>query len=212
MYMEKICNKCQENKDINQFNKKHDSKDGFRTICRDCQKLIRNKEKEKEQYKLWSEKNRKKLNAYAKEYRLKNPKPKKNKVKKTIEEKREYNRIYYREKRNNDLLYKLRKNIQRNICKNIRKINHGTNRTKTLTALGCSYDQLKLHLESQWEPWMNWDNYGLYNGQPNYGWDIDHIIPTSSAKTEEGVIALNHYTNLQPLCSYINRSVKQNIY
>jgi hypothetical protein len=24
---------------------------------------------------------------------------------------------------------------------------------------------------------MIWDNYGLYNGTPEYGWDIDHIIP-----------------------------------
>ena len=34
---------------------------------------------------------------------------------------------------------------------------------------------------------MNWENYGLYNGELNYGWDIDHIIPISSAKTEEEV-------------------------
>ena len=56
---------------------------------------------------------------------------------------------------------------------------------------------------------MNWDNYGRYNGELNYGWDIDHKIPTSSAITEEDVIKLNHYTNLQPLCSFINRVVKR---
>jgi hypothetical protein len=55
---------------------------------------------------------------------------------------------------------------------------------------------------------MNWDNYGLYNGESNYGWDIDHIIPSSSAITEEELIKLNHFTNLQPLCSYINRKIK----
>jgi hypothetical protein len=57
---------------------------------------------------------------------------------------------------------------------------------------------------------MTWDNYGLYNGEPNYGWDIDHKIPSSSAITEEDLIKLNHYTNLQPLCSKINRDVKRN--
>jgi hypothetical protein len=36
----------------------------------------------------------------------------------------------------------------------------------------------------------------------NKSWDIDHIIPISSAKTKEDIIRLNHYTNLQPLCSY----------
>ena len=59
---------------------------------------------------------------------------------------------------------------------------------------------------------MNWDNYGLYNGKKDYGWDIDHIIPLSKAKIEDDVIKLNHYTNLQPLCSYINRIVKKDNY
>jgi len=58
---------------------------------------------------------------------------------------------------------------------------------------------------------MTWENKGLYNGELSYGWDIDHIIPLSSASTEEELIKLNHYTNLQPLCSYINRYIKMNI-
>ena len=57
---------------------------------------------------------------------------------------------------------------------------------------------------------MTWDNRGKYNGTPNFGWDIDHIIPTSTAKTIDDVITLNHYTNLQPLCSHINRDIKRN--
>lgn len=64
-------------------------------------------------------------------------------------------------------------------------------------------------MESKFEPWMNWNNYGLYNGELNYGWDIDHIVPISSANTEEEIIKLNHYTNLQPLCSKTNRYIKK---
>ena len=71
-------------------------------------------------------------------------------------------------------------------------------------------EDFKKYLESKFEPWMSWDNYGLYNGIGNYGWDLDHIIPISSAITENDVIKLNHYTNLQPLCSFINRNVKKN--
>ena len=56
---------------------------------------------------------------------------------------------------------------------------------------------------------MTWENKGLYNGELNYGWDIDHIIPLSSAETEEDIIRLNHYSNLQPLCSKINRDIKK---
>lgn len=55
---------------------------------------------------------------------------------------------------------------------------------------------------------MTWENKGLYSGELNYGWDIDHIIPLSTAKTEEDVIKLNHYTNLKPLYSKINTDFK----
>ena len=56
---------------------------------------------------------------------------------------------------------------------------------------------------------MTWENRGLYNGELYYGWDIDHKIPLSSATTEDDVIKLNHFTNLQPLCSKINRDIKK---
>ena len=57
---------------------------------------------------------------------------------------------------------------------------------------------------------MSWNNHGKYNKELNYGWDIDHIIPVSSATSEEQLIKLNHYSNLQPLCSKINRDIKKN--
>ena len=61
---------------------------------------------------------------------------------------------------------------------------------------------------------MNWDNYGnpkdgIY--ELNKNWDLDHVIPSSKAKTEEEIIMLNHYKNFQPLCSFHNRFVKRNI-
>jgi hypothetical protein len=37
---------------------------------------------------------------------------------------------------------------------------------------------------------MNWDNYGKYNGKINHGWNIDHIVPVSSANTEDEVLKL----------------------
>ena len=81
--------------------------------------------------------------------------------------------------------------------------------SKTATILGCTFEQLKTHLEGEFKDWMNWDNHGLYNGELNYGWDIDHIIPLATAKNEGELIKLNHYTNLQPLCSKINRDIKR---
>lgn len=90
------------------------------------------------------------------------------------------------------------------------RTNGYTKASRTYDILGCSFDTFKQHLEAQFESWMSWDNHGLYNGTENHGWDIDHIIPVSSAVTEEDVIRLNHYSNLQPLCSYTNRYVKRN--
>jgi len=91
---------------------------------------------------------------------------------------------------------------------NIFRMYNYTKKSTTYEILGCTIEEFKLHLESNFESWMNWDNRGLYNGELNYGWDIDHIIPISSATSEEDVIRLNHYTNLQPLCSYVNRYIK----
>jgi hypothetical protein len=55
---------------------------------------------------------------------------------------------------------------------------------------------------------MNWGNRGKYNGEFNYGWDLDHIIPICSAKNDAEVYELNHYKNFQPLCSKVNRDIK----
>ena len=53
---------------------------------------------------------------------------------------------------------------------------------------------------------MSWDNHKLN------GWHIDHITPLSSAKTEDDVHKLCHYTNLQPLWCNENYKKEQKYY
>lgn len=119
----------------------------------------------------------------------------------------EYRRKYKKQKRLTDSLFKLKHNISCLIRMTISRKGY-KKKCKTSEILGCSYEEFKLYLEAKFLPWMNWDNYGLYNGTLNYGWDIDHRIPICTATNEEDVIRLNHYTNLQPLCSKVNRDIK----
>lgn len=62
---------------------------------------------------------------------------------------------------------------------------------KTFDILGYSPSQLTRHIERQFLNGMNWENSRL--------WEIDHIIPISSAKNIDDVIRLNQLSNLRPL-------------
>jgi|LauGreDrversion4_2_1035121.scaffolds.fasta_scaffold56906_2 hypothetical protein len=63
--------------------------------------------------------------------------------------------------------------------------------SQTEKVLGASFDMVREHFEKQFNNGMNWDNMGK--------WHVDHIIPLATAKTEDEVVKLCHYTNLQPL-------------
>jgi hypothetical protein len=104
--------------------------------------------------------------------------------------------------------YKIKRNLQKRIRDAIKRKHPTEYITPTEEILGCKIEFFKEHLESKFEPWMTWENYGLYNGEFNYGWDIDHVIPLSQANTVDELYELNHYENLQPLCSKVNRDIK----
>ena len=119
-----------------------------------------------------------------------------------------YTKNWHKNKLESDEVYKAKVKTRAMIKDAMRRMGYTKNASAT-QILGCSFIEFKTYLESKFEDWMNWDNYGLYNGTPNYGWDIDHIIALSKGKTIEEVHTLNHHTNLQPLCSYHNRDVKR---
>ena len=197
----------------------------FKEKKRIADKKYRDKNKEKKRIsdKKYREENKEKLKIYFQDLY--------NEIKDTTEfkEKRKiYHKKYYddnkeklkkyqtdhKEERNSRERTRYEKDpvyrVSRLILSGIKKSFSGRyKKSKTLEILGCSFEEFKLHLESKFEPWMTWENHGLYNGELEYGWDIDHIIPNSSAITEEDVIRLNHYTNLQPLCSKVNRDIKK---
>ncbi len=214
----KKCIACGEEKKLSEFPPRKDSKDGRRNNCKSCEKSKRKKYYEdnidhiKEVKKEYSNKNKNKIRNYRVEYEKENRSKIVSRNKKYYKENKEVIKIKSKIRKNKrlekDPLFKLKQSIGNSIRRGFRRSKFNKN-SKTIEILGCTYFIFREHLESKFESWMSWDNYGLYNGEERFGWDLDHIIPISSATTEEELIKLNHYTNFQPLCSYINRNVKK---
>ena len=201
----KTCQKCNIEKNITEFSKNKNKKDGLGTWCRLCVKeykkeyYINNKEKILKKFS-----NKLKTDEILRQKRIETSK-------KWREENKERIKILrrnYRVKNLKNNMFMLKNHTRNLILKSLKRRGY-TKKSKSHKILGCSYENFIQHIESQFEGWMNWGNKGLYNGEFNHGWDIDHIIPLSSAKTEEDIIKLNHYTNLRPLCSKINRDIKR---
>ena len=189
----KKCKKCDFEGENDLFRKTSN-------ICKKCkaeydkQYRIENIEKIKKYHKNYVKeyniKNRKNKSKYNKEYGIKNKK-------KISEHKREYQyknkdkilerqRKYYRNRKKNDIFFKLRRHVSRIINKHLKKNNSSKNGDSCLKYLPYTIEELKLYLESLFEPWMDWNNYGKYNPKTwkdddisTWAWNIDHIIPQS---------------------------------
>ena len=176
----KKCLKCLLNKEFISFNKSNRNKDGLQSYCKECYRLMRSDSYKK--YKIREDE-------YHKNYKKENP----NKIK-------EYKRNYFLKNKDikmNDPLYKLTLNLRRRLNHSLKtkkwyKNSHFNN------YIGCTLDILKNHIEKQFEFNMSWNNWS------KTGWHIDHIVPLSSAKTEQELYKLCHYTNLQPLWAVDN--------
>lgn len=89
-------------------------------------------------------------------------------------------------KREIDPAFRLRDNLSKHINCALKR--HGSSKMgeSTFTHLEYTIDDLRRHLESQFEVWMSWENYGKYeveiwdDSNPNtWRWNIDHIVPQS---------------------------------
>ena len=74
---------------------------------------------------------------------------------------------------------------------------------------GCSRKEMIHWLESHFEDWMTWENFGHGAGH----WSIDHIRPLSSFKgTEKQAMCAWNYRNLRPLEFIENTGLKREKY
>ena len=211
--VEKLCKKCDSIKTLDSFGKHKGHADGFQSVCKICKSKIDKQYREKDLFKarlksrLYYQKNRERLLANVKEYANNNP-----------EKIKESHRVYYQKNKTNWTKYNQERAAIAPVFKaktHIRKVDlkalRGQSKSKTTESIiGCNYVEFVKHIESQFEPWMNWSNKGLYNGKLNFGWDVDHIVPLSTAKSVDEILQLNHHSNLRPLCSCVNRNIKRN--
>lgn len=194
----KVCSRCKQPKQFNQFSKDKSSKNGLKSGCKSCIKeyRVKNAIMIAEKLKEYGKNNTDKISKQKKAYYKINA----NKIKKLRKEYYESNaskiiersKKYSKEKLKSDPLYKLSENI-RNLVRNSFKRNTKNfhKNSSTVILLGCTIPELRDHLQKKFQPGMAFENHGE--------WHIDHIIPLASAKTQEEIERLCHYTNLQPL-------------
>jgi hypothetical protein len=188
----KVCTKCNIEKELKYFNKMSKVKCGVRSYCRECQSIeskkyrIDNKEKIKEYNTKWNKENQEYYKKYFEEYNKLNYEKEKERKLKWSRDNKEYSNNYQKQRKKEDILFRLKTNIRTSVNRYLKyKSKH------TFDIVGCTPQFLKEHLESQFIDGMTWENRSE--------WHIDHIIPLSSAKTEDELYMLCHYKNLQPL-------------
>lgn len=182
--IKKKCTKCKKKKLLKEFSKHKRGSDGFYCWCKKC---VSNKSLNyyrentkvcKKRIKKFFENNP----SYMKEYNKKH--------KKRIKASR---KIYDKNKYNNDPIYKLKLLLRTRFYQSIK---YGIKCESVLEIIGCSIEELKLWLETQFLPEFTWDNYGNV-------WEIDHIKGCCNfdlSKISEQKKCWN-YKNLRPLFS-----------
>lgn len=127
---------------------------------------------------IWAKANRPRINAYMRSYQK--------------------NRILI------DAQYRLLRNLRNRHYKIFEKaVNGGVVKKSSLELLGCTALEWKIHLQSQFEPGMCWENYGYGRDK----WNVDHIIPLSTLNLSNPLQYAKafHFTNTAPLWQPLNQ-------
>lgn len=225
----KKCCTCQTYRPLKNYNNSKQTWDKLRPECKIClgekralnkekmteynkQYWERTKEEQKEKNKQWRENNKEYIKEKHKEWLEKNKEYKKQKDKEyreaNWERKKEYQREWlkknYQDMKTNPEraeeyhMYRLKTNVGRRIREMLKQ-----NKSMcSMKYVGCSLENLRNHLESQFQEGMTWENYGKYNiNDEKSGWHIDHIIPCNAFNFQNKIEsdACFYYLNLQPL-------------
>jgi hypothetical protein len=140
-------------------------------------------EKAKESDKRKYQNNSEKIRAYVKEWKKANP----DRVK-------AWARQHYKA----NLTFRIAQNVRCRLRIALRTFNTTRLRSGKLSIeelCGCKIGFLRQHLESLFQPGMNWENWEMR------GWHVDHVIPCAAfdLTDPEQQKKCFHYTNLQPM-------------
>ena len=174
----KVCSKCRVEKVLSSFHKDSNGYLGHKASCKNCKQLYNQVRYSKDSEKYIS---------YTRGYYKQNRDV-------IIEKKVEYNKTYVKERRKNPFI-RLRHNLRSRTSLAFKHMGF-TKNSKTSEMLGSEWLSVRINIENKFTKGMNWDNYGE--------WHVDHIMPLASAKNEQELMKLCHYTNLQPLWAVDN--------
>lgn len=201
----KTCIKCKIEKDEKEFSRDKRKRDGLCSRCKDCIKKyhLENREEILKKQKEYYQENKENKLKKSKEYYLAHKEEKLTKQKKRRDElseekkqqakerqkqwyqenkkeKKDKRKKQQKEKRQRDPIYKLHETVSRSVNRMLKRCGGNKNKSSCLNFLSYTVQELKEHLEKQFEPWMNWNNHGTYVFGGEQKWHIDHIKPHSS--------------------------------
>lgn len=175
----KCCSICKETKSYEDFSKDRRTKDGLQHRCKACFSEYKRKYRAENQDKIksYQQVNKDKIRAYHKTYQAQN---------------RERTRTYVNKRYATNLDVKVAQLARKRICNALKG---RTKSASTIELIGCSIEELKAHIENQFQEGMTWENHGYY------GWHIDHIVSCASfdLNDPEQQRLCFHYSNLQPM-------------
>lgn len=120
-----------------------------------------------------------------------------------------------KQKRLNDPEYRLMNDISKMVFEMLKNHKTSKNKISSKKYLPFTKEELKIHIESLFKPWMNWNNQGVYkpsewddNDTSTWVWQLDHIIPQADLKYD----SMEHpnfklcwdLNNLRPLRADLN--------
>ncbi len=193
--MSKECTKCGETKDLEEFpyDKTYNK---YKSYCKECSRAMcrsykaRNRGKIASYNKMYKAENRDDISVYNHNYNKKN---------REAIQKRQTQQ--HRERRENDLNYKISNRLRSKLYRYVKR--HGNVRSDYIkTLLGCDWYAFELYFEYMFllDDNMSWDNHGSY-------WTIDHVNPCCNfdLTDDENKYICFHWSNIRPIMGISNQ-------